>query len=100
MGYAGAIAPTGADPCGVRPHPLRVGAGQVLERSIVAAITEREGLLEALGDAMADTQRTFQDTHTTRRPTQADLADMLSIMNERACRPWRSGCSVCRGWRR
>jgi hypothetical protein len=50
--------------------------------SIVSAITEREGLLEALADAMEDTKQRFMEVPTARRPTQADLAEMLSIMNE------------------
>ncbi len=55
----------------------------VLERTVVSCITEREGLVELLGDLMEDAKREFQESTTTRRPTQADLAELLSAMNER-----------------
>ena len=58
----------------------------VLERTVVAAITERECLVDLLAELVDDKRREFEEQMITRRPTQADLAELLSTMNECTCR--------------
>ncbi len=60
-----------------------------LERSIVAMITQREGLVEALRESVDFKRRLFLESASTQRPTQADLAEELAIMNQRTYRGGR-----------
>lgn len=70
-----------------RSHALRsrMLEDAVLERTVVAAITEREALVDALRQAVDMKRRENMESTSLKRLTQADMADVLSIMNECAC---------------
>ncbi len=79
-----------------RSHALRsrMLEDAVLERTVVSTITEREALVDALKDAVESKRREFLESTTVRQVTQADMADVLAIMNEREL-VYIGGVRVC-----